>query len=104
MPRLIDDQHCPHCGAELPDEKPRVCPACAGSLQQRFLRAGCLSSAPLAALALAGAWAAAGGASEARGAGLGEPALAAHQRGVGDEVEGRPDAPHASLDPAVDRQ
>jgi len=47
MPRLIADDRCPHCGAALADPKPRVCPACAGSLQQRYLRAGCLSSAPL---------------------------------------------------------
>ncbi|MGD2017322.1 MAG: hypothetical protein PVJ89_04350 [Planctomycetota bacterium] len=46
MPRLIEDPTCPHCGAALPDPAPRVCPACAGSLQQRYLKAGCLSSGP----------------------------------------------------------
>ena len=47
MPRLIDQTRCPHCGAELPEERPRVCPECAGSLQQRYLRAGCISSSPV---------------------------------------------------------
>ncbi len=56
MPRLIPDKHCPHCGALLPDPKPRTCPQCMGSLQQRFLRYGCLSSAPLLVCAAAGAW------------------------------------------------
>ncbi|MBM3988017.1 MAG: hypothetical protein FJ294_08700 [Planctomycetes bacterium] len=46
MPPLIEEQHCPHCAAALPEPKPRVCPACGGSLQQRYLRLGCLSSAP----------------------------------------------------------
>ncbi len=46
MPRLIEEPHCPHCDAALPEPKPRVCPACGGSLQQRYLRIGCLSSAP----------------------------------------------------------
>ena len=46
MPRLIEERRCPHCGQELPEPRPRVCPACAGSLQQRYLKAGCLSSAP----------------------------------------------------------
>lgn len=46
MPRLIEEPTCPHCGAKLPSPKPRSCPECAGSLQQRYLRAGCLSSAP----------------------------------------------------------
>ena len=57
-PRLIEGDRCPHCGAELPDPKPRVCPGCMGSLQKRYLSAGCLTSAPkllLAALLLAGA-------------------------------------------------
>ncbi|MEM7515743.1 MAG: hypothetical protein AAF368_02305 [Planctomycetota bacterium] len=59
-PRLITDEQCPHCGAPLPSEnRPRVCPSCAGSLQQRYLRAGCLSSAPklLLGLVLAALWA-----------------------------------------------
>ncbi len=46
MPRLIEGTHCPHCGAELPSPKPLVCPQCAGSLRQKHLKAGCLSSAP----------------------------------------------------------
>jgi predicted amidophosphoribosyltransferase len=46
MPRLIVEKECPHCGAQLPVPKPTSCPECMGSLQQRFLRAGCLSSAP----------------------------------------------------------
>jgi hypothetical protein len=54
MPRLIPDKHCPHCRIRLPEPKPRACPDCGGSLHQRFLRAGCLSSAP--GLLLAG-WA-----------------------------------------------
>lgn len=57
MPRLIDERHCPHCGAELENPKPRVCPECMGSLQQRFLKAGCLSSGPVALLVMVGvAW------------------------------------------------
>ena len=57
MPRLIEGRRCPHCGAELPEEKPRSCPICAGSLQKRHLRVGCLSSAPrLIVLALAAWW------------------------------------------------
>ena len=54
-PRLIDDKHCPHCKAELPDPKPRVCPECAGSLQKRYLASGCLSSRPALVLLAAGA-------------------------------------------------
>lgn len=46
MPRLIDSSKCPHCGDTLPKPPPRVCPACAGSLQQRHLRAGCISTGP----------------------------------------------------------
>lgn len=46
MPRLIHGTHCPHCGAELPSPKPLLCPQCAGSLRQKHLKAGCLSSAP----------------------------------------------------------
>ncbi|MCE9592874.1 MAG: hypothetical protein K8S98_01665 [Planctomycetes bacterium] len=56
-PRLVDASHCPHCGAELPEPKPRVCPKCAGSIQQRYLKAGCISTAPkLLIFALALAW------------------------------------------------
>jgi len=54
MPRLIREHRCPHCGEELAEPKPRVCPACAGSLQQRYLKAGCLSSAPPLLLLAAG--------------------------------------------------
>ena len=46
MPRLIEGDRCPHCSEDLPDPIPRLCPACGGSLQQRHLAAGCLSSAP----------------------------------------------------------
>jgi hypothetical protein len=57
MPRLIDEKHCPHCRAELPVPKPRSCPRCAGSLNKRYLRIGCLTSAPPPILLLGGlAW------------------------------------------------
>jgi predicted amidophosphoribosyltransferase len=56
VPRLIKEANCPHCGAALPDPKPRSCPRCAGSLQQRYLRAGCLSSAPKLIAFVALAW------------------------------------------------
>lgn len=46
-PRLIDADTCPHCEAELPDPLPRSCPDCGGSLQKRYLEAGCLSSKPV---------------------------------------------------------
>lgn len=46
MSQLIRAKRCPHCSAELPTPRPRSCPKCAGSLQQRFLQLGCLSSAP----------------------------------------------------------
>lgn len=45
--RLIETKRCPHCGKDLEPPIPRTCPACAGSLQQRYLRSGCLSSKPL---------------------------------------------------------
>jgi predicted amidophosphoribosyltransferase len=45
-PRLIEQDTCPHCGAELSSSKPRVCPECMGSLQKRYLASGCLTSAP----------------------------------------------------------
>ena len=55
MPRLIDADRCPHCAEELPktspEERGAVCPRCGGSLQQRYLRAGCFSSAPPVLLA-----------------------------------------------------
>ena len=57
MPRLIGDPRCPHCGADLPEEKPRVCGECGGSLQQRHLRFGCLHAGPAAILAAWGLWA-----------------------------------------------
>ncbi len=49
-PRILDVRHCPHCEAELPQPVPRVCPACAGSIQKRYLSTGCLTSKPLIAL------------------------------------------------------
>jgi predicted amidophosphoribosyltransferase len=56
-PRLVEGDRCPHCGAAVATPKPRVCPQCAGSLQQRYLKAGCLSSAPkLLLFAFAAAW------------------------------------------------
>lgn len=56
-PRLIRDRDCPACGEALPEPKPRACPACGKSLQQRFLTAGCLTSAPPPLLLFAlGAW------------------------------------------------
>ena len=57
-PRVVERKNCPHCKAALPEPTPRVCPACAGSLQKRHLSLGCLSSAPPVVLALLGAaWA-----------------------------------------------
>jgi hypothetical protein len=46
MSPLIDAKHCPHCKAALPQPLPRTCPECAGSLQQRFLASGCLTTKP----------------------------------------------------------
>ena len=46
MPRLIKSPFCPHCKAKLPVPKPAACPVCAGSINQRFLKIGCLTSAP----------------------------------------------------------
>lgn len=57
MPRIIDQGHCPHCGTKLKGPAPRVCPECAGSLQQRYLKAGCLSSGPTAFLICLAYWA-----------------------------------------------
>ena len=51
MPRVVDQPHCPHCKAEIPRPAPRSCPVCGGSLQQRFLSLGCLTTKPLALLA-----------------------------------------------------
>jgi predicted amidophosphoribosyltransferase len=47
MPRLIGQARCPHCGAERPDRESGSCDECGGSLQQRHLKAGCVSVAPL---------------------------------------------------------
>lgn len=55
-PRILPVATCPHCKAELPQPTPRVCPACGGSLQKRFLTAGCLSSAPPLVLVAWGVW------------------------------------------------
>lgn len=60
-PRLIAGKRCPHCGAELPEPKPRACPQCMGSLQQRYLQLGCLTTKPMLALVAWGAWQAFGG-------------------------------------------
>lgn len=61
MPRILDTNECPHCGAELGKPTPRVCPECGGSLQQRHLKAGCLHSGPVAILiAAVAAWLALG--------------------------------------------
>jgi len=46
MPRLLKARHCPHCKERLSKPAPRACPACGGSLQQRHLALGCLTSAP----------------------------------------------------------
>ena len=57
MPRLIDQDHCPHCGADQGQEaRPRVCRECGGSLQQRHLRFGCLHSGPALVLVGWGLW------------------------------------------------
>jgi hypothetical protein len=55
-PRILDVDRCPHCKEKLPKPTPRVCPSCAGSLQKRFLTAGCLTSAPPLVLAAWGVW------------------------------------------------
>ena len=56
-PRLLLVDNCPHCQEKLPERGLRTCPLCGGSLQQRYLRAGCLSSSPvLLIFALAAAW------------------------------------------------
>ena len=57
MPKLIDEDHCPHCRERLPEPKPRSCPNCAASLNQRYLKLGCLTSAPPPLILLAlGLW------------------------------------------------
>jgi predicted amidophosphoribosyltransferase len=55
-PRVLKTGRCPHCKRELEQPTPRVCPHCGGSLQQRFLKAGCLTSAPKLLLLGAGLW------------------------------------------------
>lgn len=47
MPRILKTKTCPHCGADLDQPPPRVCPTCGGSIQQRYLKAGCLHSGPV---------------------------------------------------------
>lgn len=47
MPRLVQTDSCPHCGEKLGEVRSRICTACGGSLQQRYLKAGCLSTAPI---------------------------------------------------------
>jgi ABC-type ATPase with predicted acetyltransferase domain len=49
-PRILDTRKCPHCGVELEPPTPRVCPKCAGSLQLRYLKSGCLTSKPMLVL------------------------------------------------------
>ena len=39
-------RQCPHCREPLAPPLPRVCPVCGGSLQQRYLKLGCITSAP----------------------------------------------------------
>ena len=49
-------RHCWNCEYRIRHEN-TVCPECGGSLQQRYLRAGCLSSSPgLVLLGLGLAW------------------------------------------------
>jgi hypothetical protein len=55
-PRILEVDRCPHCKSPLAKPTPRVCPACGGSLQKRFLTAGCLSSAPPIVLVAWGLW------------------------------------------------
>lgn len=56
-PRLLETDRCPHCKGELGKPTPRVCTHCGGSLQQRYLKAGCLTSAPKLLIVGAGlAW------------------------------------------------
>lgn len=54
MPRILDVDQCPHCKADLPKPVPRVCPSCGGSLQQRYLSIGCLTSKPMLLLVATG--------------------------------------------------
>ena len=58
MPRLLDNDKCPHCGSIRKDRGSGSCDSGGGSLQQRHLKAGCVSTAPLwiAMAYLAGTW------------------------------------------------
>ena len=47
MPRILKTKTCPHCREDLAQPPPRVCPSCGGSLQQRYLKAGCMHSGPV---------------------------------------------------------
>lgn len=85
-PRLIESERCPHCGAELPKEKPRACPSCAGSLQKRYLAIGCLSSKPPLILLALGAWQALAPSAPPASA---EPPPALHERTDGTESAAR---------------
>jgi len=55
-PRVLKTRICPHCKADLAKPTPRSCPKCGGSLQQRYLKAGCISSAPKLLLIGMGLW------------------------------------------------
>jgi len=75
-PRIEKYALCPHCKVELRGPTPRVCPACGGSLQKRFLKWGCLTSAPpilLAAAALAFGASDSVGSGGSEGSGVAEP-------------------------------
>ncbi|QDU84566.1 hypothetical protein Pla163_16770 [Planctomycetes bacterium Pla163] len=50
-PRILEVDRCPHCKADLERPTPRLCPSCGGSLQKRYLEAGCLSSKPVLLIA-----------------------------------------------------
>jgi len=103
MSPIIDAKHCPHCKAALPQPVPRTCPECAGSLQQRFLASGCLTTKPPGiAVLLAGglALAARGGAAEATPS---APAPAALHAEHGDANE-RDAAPTSSDDSSTDSE
>jgi predicted amidophosphoribosyltransferase len=52
-PRILEVERCPHCTAHLTPPNSRLCPACGGSLQRRYLTAGCLTSAPKLLIAAA---------------------------------------------------
>ena len=52
MVRILETDRCPHCKSPVPEPTPRVCPECAGSLQKRYLKAGCISSGPALLLLL----------------------------------------------------